>query len=144
MIGFYLAVREKAGGYHLTNATDGGLGNVVARMDVAPARNKAVKRKLALGTYAAAAEAEKVLEWLMGNGSAPDVEPMPEMDEDFPERLTALRESAGLSIPDLARRADISDDSIRLYEAGTRSPSWQIVQKIATALGVSTDTFRTG
>jgi len=144
VIGFYLAVREKDGGYHLTNATDAGLGNVVARMNAAPARNKAVKRNLALGTYAAAAEAEKVLEWLMGNGSAPDVEPMPEMPEDFPNRLATLRDSAGLSIPELARRADISDDSIRLYEAGTRAPSWEMIQKIATALGVSTDTFRTG
>ena len=64
--------------------------------------------------------------------------------KSFPGILTALRAAAGLSIPDLARKADISDDAIRLYEAGTRSPSWQIVQKLATALGVSTDTFRTG
>jgi len=61
----------------------------------------------------------------------------------FPAILTALRESAGFSIPDLARKAGLSDDAIRLYESGTRGPSWVSIQKIATALGTTTDTFRT-
>ena len=61
----------------------------------------------------------------------------------FPARLTALRESAGLSIPGLAAKAGISDDAIRCYESGKRAPSWEMVQKLATALGVSTDSFRT-
>ena len=60
----------------------------------------------------------------------------------FATRLTAVRTDAGFSIPELARASGVSDDAIRLYEAGTRGPSWEIVQKLATALGVTTDTFR--
>lgn len=61
---------------------------------------------------------------------------------DFPARLTALRTAAGLSIPDLARSSGLSDDVLRQYETGKRSPTWSSVQAIATALGVPTDAFR--
>lgn len=61
---------------------------------------------------------------------------------DFAGRLTAIRESASLSIPDLARKSGLSDDAIRRYESGDRSPSWVNVQLLAKALGVPTDTFR--
>lgn len=61
----------------------------------------------------------------------------------FHEALTALRTAAGLSIPDLARASKLSDDVLRQYETGKRSPTWESVQKIATALGVPTDSFRT-
>lgn len=60
----------------------------------------------------------------------------------FPERLTALRTAAGLSIPDLARASGLSDDVLRQYETGKRSPTWESIQKLATALGVPTDAFR--
>lgn len=62
----------------------------------------------------------------------------------FPTRLTALRTAAGLSIPDLARRSGLSDDSIRRWENGDpkRPPTWSSVQKLAAALGVPTDAFR--
>lgn len=62
--------------------------------------------------------------------------------ESFPAILTRVRESAGLSIPDLARQSGLSDDAIRRYESGDRSPTWEAVQKLAAALGVPTDTFR--
>jgi DNA-binding XRE family transcriptional regulator len=58
----------------------------------------------------------------------------------FGARLTALRGS--LSIPDLASKSGLSDDAIRRYESGDRSPTWDAVQKLAAALGVPTDTFR--
>lgn len=61
---------------------------------------------------------------------------------DFPARLTALRTAAGLSIPDLARSSGLSDDVLRQYETGKRSPTWSSVQAIATALGVPTDAFK--
>ena len=64
------------------------------------------------------------------------------LPDGFPAKLTAVRTAAGLSIPDLARASGVSDDAIRLYEAGTRGPSWENVQKLAAALGVTTDTFR--
>ena len=63
-------------------------------------------------------------------------------DVKFSARLAALRESANLSIPDLARASGLSDDAIRLYEKGERGPTWDAVQKLAKSLGVSTDTFR--
>ena len=47
-----------------------------------------------------------------------------------------------LSIPELARKSEISDDAIRLYEKGERAPTWENVQKLAKALGVATDIFR--
>ena len=60
----------------------------------------------------------------------------------FPAKLTALRTAAGLSIPDLARKSGLSDDAIRRYESGDRSPTWGAVQQLAAALGVPTDAFR--
>ena len=60
----------------------------------------------------------------------------------FQARLTALRTAAGLSIPDLARASGLSDDVLRQYETGKRSPSWESVQKLAKALAVPTDAFR--
>ena len=65
-----------------------------------------------------------------------------ELPADFPARLTALRTAAGLSIPDLARASGLSDDAIRKWEAGERGPTWEGVQKLATALGCPTDAFR--
>lgn len=64
--------------------------------------------------------------------------------ETFPAILTRLRAAAGLSIPDLARASGISDDTLRRWEAGDpkRLPSWESIQKLATALGCPTDAFR--
>lgn len=61
---------------------------------------------------------------------------------DFAKTIAAVREKAGLSIPDLARASGISDDAIRRYESGDRKPTWDAVQKLAKALGVSTVVFR--
>lgn len=62
--------------------------------------------------------------------------------ETFPARLAAIRTAAGLSIPDLARASGLSDDVLRQYETGRRSPTWESVQKLAKALAVPTDAFR--
>lgn len=61
---------------------------------------------------------------------------------DFAAALARLRTAAGLSIPDLARKSGLSDDVLRQYETGGRGPKWDAVQKLAAALGVPTDTFR--
>jgi len=60
----------------------------------------------------------------------------------FPDRLRALRESAGLSVEALATAAGLTRQAVHNYEAGERRPTWQAVQQLATALGVSTDAFR--
>jgi len=62
--------------------------------------------------------------------------------DTFPAILARLRTAAGLSIPDLARASGLSDDAIRKWEAGERGPTWEGVQKLATALGCPTDAFR--
>lgn len=61
---------------------------------------------------------------------------------DFPARLRALRTEAGLSVAELAAKAEMSRETIRLYENGARAPTWAQVQKLVDALGVSTEQFR--
>ncbi len=60
----------------------------------------------------------------------------------FATILRREREKAGLSVAALAEAASMDRESVRLYEAGARRPTWQAVQAIATALNVPTDTFR--
>lgn len=142
MTGYYLAVRPTRGGYRVTNAADDGQGNVVARMDAAPARNKAIRRKLALGVYATADEAARVMGWLMGEGSMPDVDPLADVAADFGSLLKGYRESAAMTLADLGDAAGLSRQRVHQLEAGTHRPRWDEVQALADALGVSTDTFR--
>ena len=47
----------------------------------------------------------------------------------------------GMSMAELSRRASMSDRAIRYIEAGEREPSVDAIQKIAAALGVTTDYF---
>jgi transcriptional regulator with XRE-family HTH domain len=60
----------------------------------------------------------------------------------FPTRLRALREAAGLSVAELADRAGLSREAVRLYEAGRRDPAWSAVQRLADALNASTEDLR--
>ena len=62
--------------------------------------------------------------------------------ETFPALLTRRRTEAGLSVPALARASGLSDDAIRKWESGDRSPSWEAVCKLADAMGTTTDAFR--
>ena len=62
--------------------------------------------------------------------------------ETFPVILTRLRTEAGLSVPALARASGMSDDAIRKWESGDRSPSWEAVCRLADAMGLPTDAFR--
>lgn len=65
-----------------------------------------------------------------------------ELPPDFPAKLTALREAAGLSVSQLATAAGLHRQSVHQYENGERRPTWDAVQKLAAALHVPTDTFR--
>lgn len=60
----------------------------------------------------------------------------------FGATLKQLREAAGMSVAQLAALAGMNRESVRLYEAGGRAPTWKAVQALAKALGVTTDTFR--
>lgn len=64
------------------------------------------------------------------------------MPESFGPKLAALRDQSTMTVEELARRADISRHAIYAYEQGKRRPTWEAVQKLAAALGVTTDTFR--
>jgi transcriptional regulator with XRE-family HTH domain len=59
----------------------------------------------------------------------------------FPARLRELRESAGLTQGDLAKRAGLSIAGVTQLEQGRRKPAWETVQKLAAALGVSCEAF---
>lgn len=54
----------------------------------------------------------------------------------FGERLKKARKEKGLTQADLAQKMQVSINSIRLYEAGTRSPSMATLNKMAAALNV--------
>lgn len=56
--------------------------------------------------------------------------------------LRELREQAGLTLADLAKKSGVSMWSIRAYELGEREPSWRSFAALACALGASLDDFR--
>jgi transcriptional regulator with XRE-family HTH domain len=59
----------------------------------------------------------------------------------FAERLGALLERSGLTMYAVAKRAGVSKQNVGKLMAGTREPSWDTVQRLALALGVSTEAF---
>lgn len=67
---------------------------------------------------------------------------MPKTKPTFAAILTRLRAEAGLSVAQLATKAGMSRESVRLYENGERQPTWQAVQKLADALAAPLETFR--
>lgn len=60
----------------------------------------------------------------------------------FARLLRELREKAGMSVAELATRADMTREAVRLYELGRRQPTWDAVQRLAAALATSTDSLR--
>lgn len=59
----------------------------------------------------------------------------------FGVKLRELREGLGLDQQSLAVKLGLSEPTIRRIEIGWTMPSWQTVQKIAAAFGVSTEVF---
>ena len=59
---------------------------------------------------------------------------MPTAD-DFAARLRSLRERAGLSQYELARRTGLTRQTVSRLEMGDRDPTWGTVQLLALALG---------
>ena len=60
----------------------------------------------------------------------------------FAATLTRLRTDAGLTVAELATKAGMNRESVRLYESGKRQPTWKAVQKIADALAAPLEAFR--
>ena len=59
----------------------------------------------------------------------------------FAERLRELRAKAGMTQEGLARSCGIPHGTLRNYEQGIREPSWRILFKLTTALGVDCRSF---
>jgi transcriptional regulator with XRE-family HTH domain len=55
--------------------------------------------------------------------------------------LKELREAAGLSQAELAKRAGMHRFGVSKLEQGLRGPSWSTVQALAAALGVKCGAF---
>lgn len=53
----------------------------------------------------------------------------------LPTLVRELRLAAGLSQRALARRAETSQPAIARYEGGAATPSWETLQRLATACG---------
>jgi XRE family transcriptional regulator, regulator of sulfur utilization len=63
-------------------------------------------------------------------------------DESFGQRLRRIREGRGLSLSELAERAGMHWNGIaKLERAFSAVPSWDTVQRLAKALGVSCEAF---
>jgi len=62
-------------------------------------------------------------------------------DPSFARQLIALREKAGLTKYELAKRAGLSRQSLSLLEMGEREPTWETVQRLAAVLGVTCEQF---
>jgi putative transcriptional regulator len=60
----------------------------------------------------------------------------------FGARLRALRVAAGLTQQQLADRLGMRATNITRLENGGRTPSWETVLRLAKALGVSLDDFK--
>lgn len=61
---------------------------------------------------------------------------------EFSTNLRTFREQRGWSVSDLAEAAKCSRVSVYKFEDGSRQPAWRMVQRLADALGVSTDDLR--
>src|SRR5262245_38308831 len=61
---------------------------------------------------------------------------------EFGKKLQNLRDQAGLSQAELARASGVPVWTLRGYEQGRREPLWQVLFKLADALGVSVEVFR--
>jgi transcriptional regulator with XRE-family HTH domain len=61
--------------------------------------------------------------------------------QTFASLLKGLRERAGLTQTRLAERAGMNQFGIARLEQGVREPTWQTVQALARALGVSCSAF---
>lgn len=57
----------------------------------------------------------------------------------LPGRLRALRLAAGLTVPALAQRANLTRQAVHAIEAGTRAPSLETARLLCRALGASLD-----
>lgn len=56
-------------------------------------------------------------------------------------KVMELREAAGLSMYELAKRAGLTNQSLSLIEKGQRGANWETIQRLSKVLGVSCEAF---
>jgi transcriptional regulator with XRE-family HTH domain len=59
----------------------------------------------------------------------------------FVRRLCELSNITGVSLTELAQRSGVSRQALSLLEQGKQEPSWELVRRLAKALGVSVAAF---
>ena len=62
----------------------------------------------------------------------------------FNERLRAIRKKKGLTQAELAEKAGIAVNSVRLYEAGARLPKLDTIARMAVAMGLTANDLIAG
>ena len=62
----------------------------------------------------------------------------------FNERLRAIRKEKGLTQAELAEKAGIAVNSVRLYEAGARLPKLDTIARMAVAMGLTANDLMAG
>ena len=65
-----------------------------------------------------------------------------DLPKTLPEKIQSLIAATGLTVNAFCDKHKLSQSSIQSYVAGTARPTWDKVQELAKALGVSTDVFR--
>jgi len=66
---------------------------------------------------------------------------MSDAQNSFAQKLKTAREKAGLSQYALAKLSGLSKQALSNLELGNREPSWETVQRLVGALGVSCEVF---
>jgi len=61
-----------------------------------------------------------------------------------PGKLRELRKAKGLSATELARAIDVSEVTVRTWEAGRYNPSPRNLSRLAEVLGTPVENFTTG
>ena len=61
---------------------------------------------------------------------------MPTLRVQFGKKVRSLRRRAGLTQEELADKVEISVDFLSLVERGINAPSFENIEKLASALGV--------
>lgn len=64
--------------------------------------------------------------------------------EEFVRRLREIREKRGLRQAELAKKMGLQPSAISQFETGAREPSTENIQKLASALEVTTDYLLAG
>ena len=64
------------------------------------------------------------------------------LPDTFADKLKQYIVATGLSVAAWCKANDLKQQTIQSYTSGERRPTWDMVQQIAKALGVPTDTFR--